>query len=761
MKKEEIKNLITKVTSLEATQELAGYWEKRYIEILEKGYFIISSKTEEKLLSKEKIDSPITPYGDIDLSNHIDKNNELDEILLQSTIQGAVRFLDSVLDFLNFEDRVRNIILQYRKIGVGIAGLEEYMEIKKEFSEIDQIDYLGNLIASSVYRTSETLAEEKGVCKNWELINKHLRPKSFEHWVSYETGEQKNGLEISQIFDQDLIKDSDFEIKPRRNSNLLLLPGDLEWQIWSDRDETGPLTPIQDSELKQEEVKTQNIFKEESKDKDKKEIEIIEINPGTAEIKIEDRTELEPNPQEIIQTTPQEIETSQFKIGELVHIDDDNQEIDKNKIFQIIDVIKDSQREIYRYRLMGGEKDFENEFWPEESLVHADVLSLLDDFNHNEYQINLFANALIINDEGQILAQKVEDKLILPGDQIVTSIEIKEFLANLLKENYGIEVIDYEEAFIIEEIQADFAHTDIHLGFLLKAEPFELFEDLVWLDPTEVEKLFYTDFNLVVEYFKYLERIDDFAELKADRKIQEQIDTELAILPTEEEIQTRIDQEVKLKLEEAKNPENEIDQDKSLEEIQKLQEKIKIKDEILDQKDEKIEVLESRLSEIEAKSEEKQESQNREEDLVKKDKEIKGLQDLKSDYEKRIEELESKIYYLENELSKEAQMESLQPITAEVKESQIEMEEIDKKVQEELESKISEFKESQEEEFENRIKQERAKIKEEVKLESENKIREEVAKRVAKIKSIKNSSPISQSISTLKLMQKYSAKNSK
>lgn len=236
-------NAVQIASSNENTPELANYWQSRYSTLLEKDLFRLSTKTLE-LLNIEEVTKPATTFGDLVLVQHLGENGELDEAALQTTIETAVRFLDSLLDKLNFNFSSKSIVQQYRKIGLGVADFKEYLGKRSNASELDEVDYLGNLISSAAYRASESLAEEKGACLSWDKIKKHLRPKSFEYWFDIETGEVKNGLEMNEDYDEDTILISKFEIVPRRNVALLLLPPDLEWQIWSDRDDTSPKTEI-------------------------------------------------------------------------------------------------------------------------------------------------------------------------------------------------------------------------------------------------------------------------------------------------------------------------------------------------------------------------------------------------------------------------------------------------------------------------------------------------------------------------------------
>jgi hypothetical protein len=230
--------LIKLITKNENTSELGEYWQKRYEKFLKLKHFIIHEKTINAIFSQTIIPNPITPFGHLDLTKFVSKNRSVDEVLLQNTVETAIRFLDSSLDIINFSPEALELVTAYRKIGVGVANFGQYLEMRGSTSEIDEIDYLGNIISSSCYRVSENLAEEKGVCNNWHLINRIIRPKIFEYWFDRNSGEVKNGLDINEEFTPQTISLSYYEIIPRRNSNILLYPQDIEWQIWADREDS-------------------------------------------------------------------------------------------------------------------------------------------------------------------------------------------------------------------------------------------------------------------------------------------------------------------------------------------------------------------------------------------------------------------------------------------------------------------------------------------------------------------------------------------
>ena len=230
-----LSNFIQAAAKTENTPQLQSFWQKKYQDLFQKNYFTLNSKTLE-LLEENLISRPATPFGDLVLTNHLEAG-EIDESMVQENIETAIRFLDALLDVAKFDQKAREIVNQYRKIGLGVSGFGDYYkQLNREKSDLEEIEYIGNLISNNAYRSSESLSEEKGVCKNWDSVKKILRSKGFEYWYNTETGDIKSSVEMSHEFDQAKAESSDFEIVPRRNSHLLLFPATPEWQVWSDRD---------------------------------------------------------------------------------------------------------------------------------------------------------------------------------------------------------------------------------------------------------------------------------------------------------------------------------------------------------------------------------------------------------------------------------------------------------------------------------------------------------------------------------------------
>jgi hypothetical protein len=234
---EQVERLVQFASKAESTPQLQAFWYNRYISLIKEGKFMLSQSTIQNVLQAELVQKPITPSASLILENHFLNSNrdELDESQLQTTLEVMVRLLDSIIDSINFSPEAKSLVTEYRKIGISIADFNENI-FPSLSSFSDKVDYIGSLLANGVYRASEALAEEKGVCQGWESINKKIKSKSFEYWFNIDTGEIKSGIEITQEFNEENIFESKFEIVPRRNSHILLLPSSGEWSKWTDRD---------------------------------------------------------------------------------------------------------------------------------------------------------------------------------------------------------------------------------------------------------------------------------------------------------------------------------------------------------------------------------------------------------------------------------------------------------------------------------------------------------------------------------------------
>lgn len=162
--------------------------------------------------------------GSLVLTKFVSRNEQGEVIInwddLAETVSIAIRFLDNVLSVSEFatpdqKDNVRNV---FRQLGIGIMGWADYLKLARipydSSDHLDEIDRWGHWISHHAYRTSESLAAEKGACGVWPEIQHIKTGNSFELWVDSE-GNQYNGAEALVSERQDLTQ------VPRRNSTVL------------------------------------------------------------------------------------------------------------------------------------------------------------------------------------------------------------------------------------------------------------------------------------------------------------------------------------------------------------------------------------------------------------------------------------------------------------------------------------------------------------------------------------------------------------
>lgn len=150
----------------------------------------------------------------------VEGNIEIDWDDLAETVRIAIRFLDNVLDVSEFAtpDQKHNVRDVFRQLGLGIMGWADYLKLARipydSARHLEEIDRWGGWIADHAYRTSETIAAEKGACGVWDQIKDFQTGNPFERWMDSE-GNYYNGTEAHHSDRQDLTQ------VPRRNSTVL------------------------------------------------------------------------------------------------------------------------------------------------------------------------------------------------------------------------------------------------------------------------------------------------------------------------------------------------------------------------------------------------------------------------------------------------------------------------------------------------------------------------------------------------------------
>jgi len=120
---------------------------------------------------------PLLPWeacnlGSINVSNFVNKG-QIDYMRLTKIVEAAVHFLDNVIDANKYPiEKIEQIVKRNRKIGLGIMGFADLLiQLKIRYgSEIsfETANELMAFIEEKSHKTSETLAEERGVFPNYE-----------------------------------------------------------------------------------------------------------------------------------------------------------------------------------------------------------------------------------------------------------------------------------------------------------------------------------------------------------------------------------------------------------------------------------------------------------------------------------------------------------------------------------------------------------------------------------------------------------------
>jgi hypothetical protein len=519
MHQNDIQDLSQLLANTEKTIELAQYWQQRYSDLLVSGKFEISSKTKQTLTSDQIITKPATPYGNLFLSKHLDSNNNLDQVSLQSTVEIAVRLLDASLECINFDQNSKFQTAQYRKIGIGVEDIQTFLDDQGDEANIELIDRIGKIVSTAAYRASESLAMEKGVPTKWESIATHIRPKSFENWYNSTTREIKTSLEISQEYDTDSIINSGYSIIPRRNSHLLLLPVDMEWQLWSDRDESSPVTPLDTlvNPVPQVDLSPlpdiSNSLPADQNDQITEIVEnqIIEIAPHS-----HDLIEQKPQDHELEKVSKEKNEIASadtfdntnifeqasdigFLQGELVRFKNDS----KKYIYQVVSKIE-GHNNPSRYQLYGHQIG-ENELVSAQDLEAVNIDEILN-FTTTKKPLNI--SLIYLSEDGnQVLVVAENNQHNLPKVEIK---EIGQDLYATISEAFTSLYGQPTEVEACTFLDTDPTSNDLYIG--ISAHLKDIYQNCIWLDITDLTTLSHTDYRLLELYVEHENYLHDLLE---------------------------------------------------------------------------------------------------------------------------------------------------------------------------------------------------------------------------------------------------------
>ena len=217
-------------SSSEPTPELASFWSAKYRELYLQKVFFLDQATEELVARELPVKEYLEPRGYVNLPEHI-TSGRLDEEKFARTVGVAVRYLDDLIDTLEFSERAQKVAENYRALKLSVQGLERYLDQVRPLSVHAEIQKVAEHLARAAYRASESLAEEKGTCTSWLKYRKPPRIKVFDLLYNEETEEVKDALSVG--LDTSL-EGSAWEVYQRRNLTLLDLPKNSSWEAWDD-----------------------------------------------------------------------------------------------------------------------------------------------------------------------------------------------------------------------------------------------------------------------------------------------------------------------------------------------------------------------------------------------------------------------------------------------------------------------------------------------------------------------------------------------
>jgi len=127
----------------------------------------------EILLNTSKEEVAVCNLGSINLIAHLDKDNNINEELLQYTVTTAIRMLDNVVD-INFYPipEAKNSNLKHRPIGLGLMGFQDLLHRKSiSYASFDAVEVADDVMEKISYHAivaSSNLAKERGVYQSYK-----------------------------------------------------------------------------------------------------------------------------------------------------------------------------------------------------------------------------------------------------------------------------------------------------------------------------------------------------------------------------------------------------------------------------------------------------------------------------------------------------------------------------------------------------------------------------------------------------------------
>ena len=176
--------------------------------------------------SQEEI--AVCNLGSVNLTHHI-KDNAMDEVKLEKTINTAIRMLDNVID-INFYavDAAETSNMRHRPIGLGIMGFHDalYM-LNTPYASQEAVDFADTsmeMVSYYAIKASSDLAKERGKYQSYEgsLWSQGILPLDSIKLLKDSRGDDYLDVDESSIMDWETLREK-VKKQGMRNSNVMAI----------------------------------------------------------------------------------------------------------------------------------------------------------------------------------------------------------------------------------------------------------------------------------------------------------------------------------------------------------------------------------------------------------------------------------------------------------------------------------------------------------------------------------------------------------
>ena len=176
--------------------------------------------------SQEEI--AVCNLGSVNLTHHI-KDNAMDEVKLEKTINTAIRMLDNVID-INFYavEAAKTSNMRHRPIGLGIMGFHDalYM-LNTPYASQEAVDFADTsmeMVSYYAIKASSDLAKERGKYQSYEgsLWSQGILPLDSIKLLKESRGDDYLDIDESSTMDWETLREK-VKKQGMRNSNVMAI----------------------------------------------------------------------------------------------------------------------------------------------------------------------------------------------------------------------------------------------------------------------------------------------------------------------------------------------------------------------------------------------------------------------------------------------------------------------------------------------------------------------------------------------------------